>query len=437
METNCNQKKEGAEKPSLLATILSCYTKPWFCLLCAAAGVVVGLSYKSFAAAFEPAATIYMTLLALTVTPIVFSALAAGITTLITSGQARKYIGRLSLTLIFGTMTAAFLATFAGALAMPLLTKYQNRDFIGQALSNFENSGDAGSIEAQAGFWDFIENVVPSNAFGALASDNLLAVVFLAALLGLAICTVQAQRRATAVDMIQVVYETSLTVLGWVLCLLPIGLFCLMASQTAKVGPDALTAMLSVIVLYFICFAIMVTFYVIIIKRASGKSFRELYEVLKTPFTLAAIASSDSSLPILMEHMAKLGYQREMLRSVIPLSATMNRHATAMVFALTTLFVANIYDLELDFWQYFFIALACAFVGAFDFGEYVTIAPMVAYILIPLNLSSSAGVAIILTIWPMISSATELQAVMAACANAAITGNTGDELISENSQESL
>ena len=69
------------------------------------------------------------------------------------------------------------------------------------------------------------------------------------------------------------------------------------------------------------------------------------------------------------------------------------------------------------------MALACSLVGAFDSGEYVTIAPMIAYVLVPLQLPPVAGIAIIMTIWPLIEWFAELQCNMAATANAAIAGN--------------
>jgi len=167
----------------------------------------------------------------------------------------------------------------------------------------------------------------------------------------------------------------------------------------------------------------MAVMYLLAIVRTTGRSLKEVFSTLKEPLTLAFMASSDSALPTSMAQMGRLGLSRELLGSAIPLSAAMNRHGTAIIFALTTLFVADIYDVNLNVWQCLFVGIASSIVGAFDLGEYVTIAPMIAYILIPLDLPASAGMAIILTIWPLIEWFPELQCVMAACANAAIIGN--------------
>ena len=401
--------------------------KPWVCMLSAAIGLGIGLKARHFAENLAPIGEIYMTLLTLTVTPIIFSALATGIAALFSSADGRRYIGRTIATLVLGALIAGFLGTFAGTVALPLFSNLEDREFVGTMLSKFEEASSTGTKgsaeEAKSGFWAFVGNFVPSNMVGALASDNLLAVVFLGTLLGAAICQIDPEKRQVATDIIGAIFEAFLTVLDWVLYLLPIGLCCLMASQASRVGADALRAMLVIIALYLACFCVMAVMYLWMIRRVTGRTLIEIWRVLREPYTLALVASCDSAIPSTMQCMAKFGFPKEMLRSVIPLSAAMNRHATAIIFAITTLFVADVYGMHLTVWQILFVALACSLVGAFDSGEYVTIAPMIAYVLVPLQLPAVAGVAIIMTIWPLIEWFAELQCNMAATANAAIVGN--------------
>ncbi len=422
------EQMEESHGKGFFGKVLGLSRKPWFCLMAAGAGVLIGLKSKHLAESMEPVGELYMTLLTMTVIPIIFSALASGINKLIISKDGKRYVGRIAATLLCGTLVAGLLGVFVGVIALPLLSSDQNRDFVGQTLSKFEDMGVNGiGTEPKEGFWGFISNFIPSNAFDALASDNLLAIVFLAGLLGIAMREVSEVKRTVALHFIDAVYETFLTILEWVLYLLPIGLCCLMASQVAKVGGEAIKAMLSIIVLYIACFGIMTAVYLTILVRSTGKPLKEVWHTLKETFTLAFVASADSALPIAMKNMGRFGYPKEMLSSAIPLSAAMNRHGTAIIFGLTTLFVADIYDVDLSNWQCLFLAVACAIVGAFDSGEYVTIAPMIVYVLAPMGLPPAAGVAVILTIWPMIEWLPELQCIMAACANSAIAGNLKPE----------
>jgi len=425
-------------RAGLFAFLLGLSRKPWVCVSAAALGLLIGLNFKELAAMLAPVGEIYMKLLTLTVTPIIFCALVTGISQLLGSGDGKKYIRRTLATLACGTLIAGFLGTFAAISAAPFLNPdAEKREFIGHALANLEKK--ASSLDhVQPGVWGFIKNFVPENAVDTLASENLLSVVFMAILLGAALSEVKHRPKETAAGLFAAVYEMFLCILDWVLAFLPLGLCCLLADQASEVGPDAIRAMSAIVIVYLACFLLMAVLYAAVLLRATGKTPKELWRTLKEPFTVAFVASSDSALPMTMEKMADLGYPKEMLNSAIPLSAVLNRHGTAIVFAITTVFVAQIYGVQLTAWNCLLIALSCSLVGAFDSGEYVTIAPMITYVLVPMDLPPAAGVAIILTIWPIFEWFPELQCIMASCANATIVGNiekTGDEQPTENPSE--
>lgn len=408
---------------SLIALILGLSRKPWVCISSAALGLFVGITWPHLAGMFAPAGEIYIKLLTMTVTPIIFCALVTGVSRMHASNDAKKYLWRTVLTLVCGTLVAGFLGTFMALAATPLLRPDNDQcEFIGQTLDGLAKKSPAFD-QVEPGALGFIKNFIPENAIDTLASENLLSVVSMAILLGLALVQVKGQAHSTASNFFSAVYEMFISILDWILYLLPLGLFCLLADQASEVGVDALRAMLAIIAVYLACFGIMAALYLVQIRRATGRPVREIWRILKEPFTLAFVASSDSALPSIMRQMEELRYPPELIRSVVPLSAVLNRHGTAIVFAITTVFVAHIYGLQLTVANGLLIALSCSLVGAFDSGEYVTIAPMITYILVPLGLPPEAGVAIILTIWPLFEWFPELQCAMASCANAAIAGN--------------
>ncbi|MFZ4777478.1 MAG: cation:dicarboxylate symporter family transporter, partial [Terrimicrobiaceae bacterium] len=158
----------------------------------------------------------------------------------------------------------------------------------------------------------------------------------MAILLGLALVQVKDQAHITASSLFSAVYEMFISILDWILYLLPLGLFCLLADQASEVGVDALRAMLSIVAVYLVCFGIMAALYLAQIRRATGKSVPEIWRIFKEPFTLAFVASSDSALPSILRRMGELHYPSELVSSVVPLSAVLNRHGTAIVFAITT-----------------------------------------------------------------------------------------------------
>ncbi len=408
---------------SAISFLLGLSRKPWVCILSAALGLFIGITWPHLAGKFAPFGEIYIKLLTMTVTPIIFCALVTGVSRMRSSNNAGKYLWRTILTLVCGTLTAGFLGTFMALAATPLLKPDNEQcEFIGQTLGGIAKKSQA-LDHVEPGALGFIKNFIPENAVDTLASENLLSVVFMAILLGLALAQVKGRANTTATDFFSAVYEMFISVLDWILYLLPVGLFCLLADQASEVGADALKAMLPIILVYLVCFGIMAVLYLAQIRRATGKSVPEIWRILKEPFTLAFVASADSALPSIMGKMEAFQIPPELIRSVVPLSAVLNRHGTAIVFAITTVFVAHIYGLQLTMANCLLIALSCSLVGAFDSGEYVTIAPMITYILVPLGLPPEGGVAIILTIWPLFEWFPELQCAMASCANTAFAGN--------------
>lgn len=410
-------------KNSLVSILLGLSRKPWVCILSAALGLFVGITWPHLAGTFAPIGEIYIKLLTMTVTPIIFCALVTGVSRMHASSNARKFLWRTIFTLVCGTLVAGFLGTFAALAATRFLKPDNDQcEFIGQTLDGIARKSPAFD-QVEPGAVGFIKNFIPENAVDTLASENLLSVVFMAILLGLALVHVKGHAHITASSFFSAVYEMFISILDWILYLLPLGLFCLLADQASEVGVDALRAMLSIIVVYLVCFGIMAALYLAQIRRTTGKSVPGIWRVFKEPFTLAFVASSDSALPSIMRKMGELHYPTELVSSVVPLSAVLNRHGTAIVFAITSVFVAHIYGLQLTITNCLLIAFSCSLVGAFDSGEYVTIAPMITYILVPLGLPPEAGVAIILTIWPLFEWFPELQCAMACCANTAIAGN--------------
>ena len=119
--------------------------KPWVCIISAAVGLVIGLKNHRLAENLAPVGELYMTLLTLTVTPIIFSALATGIASLFSSGEGRRYIGRTMATLVIGALVAGFLGTFAGTVVLPFFSNLEDKEFVGAMLSKFEDASNAGA----------------------------------------------------------------------------------------------------------------------------------------------------------------------------------------------------------------------------------------------------------------------------------------------------
>ena len=140
----------------------------------------------------------------------------------------------------------------------------------------------------------------------------------------------------------------------------PYGVFALLLPVVAKNGPKVLLPLLSVIVCSFIgsvIHAVLVysTMASVFGKMSPVKFFRGMSEAMMLAFTTC---SSSGTLPVNMKNCEeKLGVSRKISSFVLPLGATINMDGTALYMGVCSLFIANVFGIDLTFQQMAMIVL--------------------------------------------------------------------------------
>ena len=145
-----------------------------------------------------------------------------------------------------------------------------------------------------------------------------------------------------------------------VMAISPIGVFCLLLPVVAANGPSVLLPLLSVIGCMAIGSAIhAVGVYSTLARVWGGHTplafFKGMSEAMMIAFTTC---SSAGTLPVNMKNtQEKLGVSREVTSFVLPLGATINMDGTAVYMGICSLFVANVFGVDLSFGQMAMIVL--------------------------------------------------------------------------------
>src|SRR5690606_28841594 len=95
------------------------------------------------------------------------------------------------------------------------------------------------SVESQAGV-NALLAIVPSNVVQAMSNNDILAVMFFALFFGIGLLLVQTRRTAVLKDAIEGVFEVAMKLIGLVIQLAPIAIFCFMFNLSAQFGWDLL-----------------------------------------------------------------------------------------------------------------------------------------------------------------------------------------------------
>ena len=182
---------------------------------------------------------------------------------------------------------------------------------------------------------DFLEDMVPDNAFSALSNNKLmLQVIFLAMFLGISLLLVGEK-------MVDLIMLTA-----------PYAVFALLANVVVSSGdPELLYALLFYSGVVVGGLALMVCFYLVLVSVITKKNPLWFLKQISPAQLLAfSTSSSAATLPVTMERVEEhLGVDKEVSSFVLPVGATINMDGTSLYQAVAAVFIAQALDFDLTF----------------------------------------------------------------------------------------
>ena len=300
--------------------------------------VIIGVALQGnleIAFMFQPLGTVYVNLIKMIMVPLVFSSLILGITSI----TDVKKIGKIGILTVM-----IFLITTAIAVV------------IGLILSNIFVPGEGILIESVAyeakampGFTDTIVGVFPSNILEALLNANMLQIIFIAIILGVAIVKIKGNLLK---GIIEEIFDVTSMITKWIMALTPLGVLGLMIPTVAQNGINVLLPLGKLILVFYLA----VVIYISITYCVSVKNFfRGLFPAQVVAFVSC---SSAAALPVSMQRVqGELGVSKEVSGFVLPLGATINMDGNALYQGIVALFVAQAYGIELSLTMQMIIVL--------------------------------------------------------------------------------
>ena len=309
-------------------------------------GVVAVIDSYLIDGLFDVVGRIFIATLRLLVVPLVLVSLICGSSSL---GDSAR-MGPIALkTLLFYMGTTAIAITIALTVA----------EIIGPG----ENVNLATDVSYQPSspppLTDVIVNIFPTNPFAAMAEGNMLQIIVFALLVGYAISHAGEQGRRIASffrDMEAVVMK----MVGILMEFAPWGVFALLVKLFSEMG---LAAILDLAGYFFTVFGVLIlhalAVYSLLLRSLSGLSPRILLRKMRPVWAFAfSTASSGATLPITLRTVEKrLGVHNSVAGFTIPLGATINMDGTAMMQGVATVFIANVYGVDLGLTDYLMVVL--------------------------------------------------------------------------------
>ena len=331
-----------------------------------------------------PVGQIFLRLLFMLVLPLLFSALVVGIADM---GEiaALKSVGlkTLAYTIVVSGIAVAISLTVVNVLQPGAgVDPVAARAMIGDS-----SAGAAGIIEKSAkapSGVDAVIAIIPSNLVTAMSENNILAVMFFALFFGVGLLLVQTARTETLKHALEGVFEVSMRLIGLVIQLAPIAIFCFMFNLAAQFGWDLLIKLTAYVAVVLLALAIqMFGVFPLLLKFLAKKSpaafFRETQEATVMAFSTS---SSNATLPTALRVAeTRLKLPPRIARFVLTIGATANQNGTAMFEGVTVLFLAQFFGVELTLANQLFVMVVCILASIGTAGVPAGSLPVIALML--------------------------------------------------------
>mgnify|MGYP003668776190 CR=1 FL=1 len=291
--------------------------------------------------AFHVIGKMFINALKMLVVPLVFFSLICGVCGI---GNV-KTLGRVgSKSFVLYMLTTAI----AIALAITLATTIG----IGEGLT-LESSSQF-SVNVAPPLTDVFINIIPTNPVKAMANGDMLPLIFYSILAGISILMVG--KKATGlIESAEVANEVMMKMVTIVMSVAPYAVFALIAQAIAELGLDLLSQLAGYVFVLFSALMLHLFFtLMIVLKVFSGLSPTIFLKKIRDAQVFAfSTASSNATIPVTLRTVIeRMGVNNSIASFTVPFGATINMDGTAIMQGVATVFIANIYGVDIGITGY-------------------------------------------------------------------------------------
>jgi Na+/H+-dicarboxylate symporter len=298
----------------------------------------------------KPFGTIFVNLLKLIAVPLILASLIKGISDLKDISKFRLIGGRTIMVYISTTIVAICIGLVLVNILKPgegiaqetidkLTSTYANSSSVSAKMAAAENQKSVGPLQ-------FLVDMVPSNAFTALANNGLmLQVIFVSIFLGLSMLLIDDEKAKPLKDFFDSLNDVVLKMVDLIMLSAPYAVFALLANVIIS-SDDAsiLLALIKYAGVVVLGLALMVVVYISIVSIYTKKSpIWFLQQISPAQILAFSTSSSAATLPVTMERVEEhLGVDQEVSSFVLPVGATINMDGTSLYQGVAAVFIMQV-----------------------------------------------------------------------------------------------
>jgi Na+/H+-dicarboxylate symporter len=196
---------------------------------------------------------------------------------------------------------------------------------------------------------DVLINIIPTNPIDAMAEGEMLSIIFFAILFGISLLLV-GKKATRLIELIEILNEAMMKMVTIIMALAPYAVFCLLAKAMADLGVELFAQLIGYVVVLagVLVFHLFVTL-LIFLKVFSGLSPSIFLKKIRNVQVFAfSTSSSNATIPVTLRTVTeRMGVNNSVASFTVPFGATINMDGTAIMQGVATVFIANMYGVEL------------------------------------------------------------------------------------------
>ncbi len=293
---------------------------------------------------------LFLATIQMIVIPLVFASIILGIASSESVNQLKKLGIIVSIYFVITTAIAAFIGIGVALLSLTRKSlAIADKSIDTTSAQNIEPIETASPPSAEE-LPQVLIQLLPGNPLSSMVEGQMLQIVIFALIFGIALVAMSPTQSKPLLELLNSLQQVCMTIVKWAMWLAPIAVFGLMARLTSQVGISALISMSHYVATVLLALLLLLIFYLVIIfiftRQAPFQFLGATRELLLLAFSTS---SSAAVMPLSIKTAEeKLNVRTSISQFVIPLGATINMNGTALYQAVATIFLAQVYGVDIS-----------------------------------------------------------------------------------------
>ena len=310
------------------------------------AGVLLGVLAPDTGAAMKPLGDAFISLVKMIIAPVIFLTVVVGMAKM---GDLR-HVGRIGLKALIYFEVLTSVALVIGLVVAGVVRPGAGMNIDPTQLNSNAIAGYQKAAESE-GVVSFLLNIIPHTFVSAFTEGNLIQVLVVAVLFGIAL-TYAGNAGRQVLDLLDSLSHVFFGIVNLIMRFAPVGAFGAMAFTVGKFGLGTLASLGWLMVAVYLTCAGFVFVVLGTVAKLSGFSLWSFLKFIRGELLLVlGTSSSESALPRLLKRLEEAGCDRSVVGLVVPTGYSFNLDGTCIYLTMAAIFVTQALNIELSLFE--------------------------------------------------------------------------------------